>query len=244
MLKNKFIVFLLSAGLTLAVWQVFFRTKETGLERLFTGVPVLVAAQDIPPHRPISRDLVAVRRIPRRFREPGSLSGSDFEKAFANVRRKVSAVSIPAGTQITGFVLRTPSAFRTGVAPMIPINKRGYVLRLGNLDVAKLIMPEDEINISATVTTPKGPVTFMILQKIMVLAVDQDIAGSKEEGEKKSEGRMLTLALAPEEALRLAHAQIESQGNIVVTVRKPDDLDVTPVKPIDSTNLLTQPSAP
>ena len=39
-----------------------------------------------------------------------------------------------------------------GVAPMLPPGKRGCVLRLGNLDVAKLILPGDHIDILATFT--------------------------------------------------------------------------------------------
>jgi Flp pilus assembly protein CpaB len=136
---------------------------------------------------------------------------------------------------------------------MLPPGKRGYVLRLGNLDVAKLILPGDHIDILATFTVhQKGSditnkETFTILQNVQVVAVDKDIiqAGRDVTGKQQiTEGRLLTLAVSPVEAEQLAHSQIESGGEISVVVRAHGDESTSPIPSVSANNLLQTPQRP
>jgi Flp pilus assembly protein CpaB len=165
---------------------------------------------------------------------------------------KVTMAAIPAGGQIIQTNLRNPSAKDTGLAPMLPPGKRGYVLRLGNLDVAKLILPGDHIDILATFTVRQknsdttSKATYTILQNILVVAVDKDIieGGRDVTGKQEtSEGRLLTLAVSPVEAEQLAHAQIESGGEISVDVRAHGDEQTRPITPVSASNMLETPGA-
>jgi len=239
-MNKKAISMIIAGVLTLLVWQFLLKGREESLDFGFGDVEVLCAARDIPPHRSITVDLLGVRKIPRRFVEPRAIREKNTAQALKRVRGKVSATAIPEGSQITDFLLREPSAKETGVAPMLTPGKRGYVMRLGNLEVAKLLFPGDRIDILATLPDSSGSrTTYTILQNILVVAIDRDIIESRR-GDKKeiTEGRVLTLALDPQESQRLAHAQIESQGNISFVVRPSDDVSSVPLPPVDATNLL------
>ncbi len=241
-MKKKALSIGIAALLTVLAWHFLLRGREESIDFGFGDVDVLCAARDIPPHRSITADLLGVRKIPRRFIEPTAIREKETAKAMKRVRGKVSAASIPEGSQITEFLLREPSAKETGVAPMLSVGKRGYVMRLGNLEVAKLLLPGDHIDILATLPDADGGrTTYTILQNILIVAIDKDIIESRR-GDKKevTEGRVLTLALVPEEAQRLAHAQIESQGNISFVIRPTDDSAPVTLPPISATNLLTQ----
>lgn len=240
MMNKKTVSMIIAAVLTLLLWQFFLKGREDSLDFGFGSVDVLCAARDIPPHRAITADLLGVRKIPRRFIEPRAIRERNTAQALKRVRGKVSAASIPEGSQITDFLLREPSAKETGVAPMLTPGKRGYVMRLGNLEVARLLFPGDRIDILATLADSSGArTTYTILQNILVVAIDRDIIESRR-GDKKevTEGRVLTLALDPQESQRLAHAQIESQGNIALVIRPSDDVTSVNLPPIDASTLL------
>jgi Flp pilus assembly protein CpaB len=142
--------------------------------------------------------------------------------------------------------LNNPSIDKTGVAPLLPPGKRGFLLRLGNLDVAELILPGNDIDIMATFTVRQkdntnSKATYTILQNILVIAVgrelrkpDQDVS-TKKEG---SERLVVTLALEPAEAERLALAQSESQGEISVVVRGHGDNQIIAVPGVTPAHLL------
>jgi len=248
--NKKWIQLLLSAVMALAFVQFYLKAKEQNIEMGFGMVDVIVASRDISPHKAITTDLIEIKKIAQRFVEPGAFREKIPGEARKRVLGKVTMSAIPAGAQILQTNLRSPSASEIGVAPMLPPNKRGYVLRLGNLDVAKLILPGDRIDILATFTVRTKGVdatsrsTYTILQNILVVAVDKDIieSGRDVTGKKEaSEGRLLTLAVEPVEAAQLAHAQIESGGEISVVVRAQGDDSTAPIPAISAANLLSSP---
>jgi len=166
-------------------------------------------------------------------------------EALKRVQNKVTIAAMPAGTQITQANLIDPSMKDTGVAPLLPPGKRGYLLRLGNLDVAQLILPGDHIDVMATFTVRQKEAntkaTYTILQNILVISVGRELKKSNTDvtGKKEgAEGLVLTLALEPVEAERLALAQSESQGEITIVVRPHGDNDMKPVPGITPGHLL------
>jgi len=252
MLDNKKIIQLISSGLMALLFVEFYlKAKEQNIELGFGMVHVLVAGQDIPPNHAITSDLVTTKTVAGRDIEPGAFREKAPGESLKKVVGKVTMAAIPAGGQIIQTNLRSPSATETGIKPMLPPGKRGYVLRLGNLDVAKLILPGDHIDILATFTVrQKGTdvtskETYTILQNIQVVAVDKDIIkpGRDVSGKEVStEGRLLSLAVSPIEAERLAHAQIESGGEIAVVVRAQGDENTSPIPPVSASNMLQSPS--
>lgn len=249
--NKRWIQLVASAVMALLFVQFYLKAKEQNIEMGFGMVDVIVAARDIAPHKAITADLIETKKIAIRFVEPGAFREKIPGESVKKIIGKVTLSAIPGGAQVLQTNLITASAKDVGVAPMLPPNKRGYVLRLGNLDVAKLILPGDRIDILATFTVRvKGTdgttrSTYTILQNILVVAVDKDIIESNRDvtGKKEtSEGRLLTLAVEPVEAEQLAHAQIESGGEISIVVRAQGDDSTSPIPAISASNLLNSPA--
>ncbi len=253
MLQNKKLVQLIISGvLALAFVNFYLKAREANIESGYGMVEVIAAVRDIPPHTQINAALLTTKRVPMKFVEPGAfrikIPGAGFERVIG----KVTVSAISADAQITAANLNDPSVDKTGVAPLLPPGKRGYLLRLGNLDVAELILPGNYIDIMATFSVRSkdnntSKATYTILQNILVIGVgrelrkpDQDVT-SKKEG---TESLVLTLALEPTEAERLALAQSESQGEISVVVRAHGDNIVTPVAGVTPARLLEGAPAP
>jgi Flp pilus assembly protein CpaB len=234
--NKKLIQLVISAAMALAFVHVYLKQKEQSIENAFGLVEVLTAARDIPPYTALSQSYLTIQKVPLRFVQPGAYLVKIPEQAMERVRGKVSVSSIPEGSQITQSNLTNPSAEGTGVAPLLPPGKRGYLLRLGSTDVADLIVPGNHIDVLATFTVRKGDLstkqTHTILQNILVVGVGKDIKQTNQTvtGKKEgNEGLVLTLALEPEEAEQLALAQAESQGEIAVIVRPHGENDIKPI---------------
>jgi len=246
MIQNKKLLQLvISAVMALLFVNFYLKSKEQTIETSFGMVSVLSAARDIPPQSAITADDIAVKQVPLKFLEPGAIMVKYPGAGLDRVLGKVTLAPIPAGGQITQSNLNNPSPDKSGAAPLLPPGKRGYTLRLGNLDVADIILPGDHIDILATFTVrqkdAQSKATYTILQNILVIGVGKDLKprnldiGVKKES---TEGLILTLAVDPTEAERLSLAVAESQGEITVTVRAHGDDNIHPVPGVTPSNLL------
>jgi Flp pilus assembly protein CpaB len=254
MLENKKLIQLVtSAVMALLFVQFYLKAKEQNIDMAYGLVDVVVAARDIAPNKVITSDALTTRKIASRFVEPGAFREKIPGEARKRVVGKVVLSALPAGAQILQTNLISPSAKDSGLEPMIPRGKRAFTLRLGNLDVAKLILPGNRIDILATFTVrTKGSdatskMTYTILQNILVLAVDKDIIQSNRGTSGKAEvteGRILSLALDPIETQKLTNAQIESGGEISVVVRADGDNEIMALPPVSASNLLDRPAPP
>jgi len=246
MFQNKTLIrFVISAAMTLMAVNFFFKSQKDSIENSYGMVEVLASSRDIPPHTQLVPAYLTTQRVPRKFMQPGAFIVKIPSESLAYVQGKVTVTAIPSGAQITQANLVSPTKNDPGIAPMIPPGKRGYVLRLGNLDVADLILPGDHIDVLATFTVKEkdaaSKATYTILQNILVVAVgreirkkDQDVSAKKE----GMEGLNLTLAVDPSEAERLALAQAESQDLISIIVRPHGENDVRPVPGMTPAHLL------
>jgi Flp pilus assembly protein CpaB len=243
--NRKVIQLVVSAVMALLFVNFYLKSKEKTIEDAYGMVEVLSAARDIPPHTLLSVGYLTTQRVPLKFMQPGAYMVKIPSQVLARVQGKVTVAAIPEGAQITQSNLTDPSVKDTGVAPLLPPGKRGYLLRLGNLDVADLILPGDHIDIMATFTVKQKDVnskaTYTILQNILVVSVgrelkksNQDVTGKKE----GTEGLVLSLALEPTEAERLALAQSESQGDISIVVRPHGENDIKQIPPAAPGHLL------
>jgi Flp pilus assembly protein CpaB len=249
--NKKYIQILLAAVMTVIIVQYTVKQKEQSLENAYGMVEVLAAARDIPPHKLLTPEYITTIKVPQRFIQPGAIQVKIPSQALARVQGKVTLAPLPEGSQITLSNLVEPSIKDTGVAPLLPPGKRGYLLRLGNLDVAQLILPGDHIDIMATFTVRQkesnSKATYTILQNILVVGVGKELKKQKDDvtGKKGDvEGLVLTLALEPVEAERLALSQSESQGEISVIVRPHGENDVHPVPGVNPGYLLGAPATP
>jgi Flp pilus assembly protein CpaB len=247
MIQNKKLVQLvISAVLALAFVNFYLKGKEQALESAYGMVEVVAAARDIPPHTQLTAAYLTTKKVPLKFVEPGAFRVKIPGQGLDRIIGKVTAAAVSANAQITSVNLNDPSANTTGVAPLLPPGKRGYLLRLGNLDVAELILPGNYIDIMATFTIRQKDnsttrATYTILQNILVIGVGRELRKPEQDVSSKKEGTeslVLTLALEPDEAERMALAQAESQGEISVVVRAHGDNKVTAVPGVTPAHLL------
>ncbi len=243
--NKKAIQLVISAVMALLFVNFYLKQKEQAIESAYGMVEVLTAARDIPPRTMLTPSYLTTRQVPQRFIQPGAIMVKIPSQALSKVQGKVTIAALPEGSQLTQSNLMDPSIKDTGVAPLLPPGKRGYLLRLGNLDVAELILPGDHIDIMATFTVRQKETntkaTYTILQNILVIGVGKELKRSKEDvsGKKEhAEGLVLTLALEPTEAQRLALAQSESQGEISVVVRPHGENDIRQLPGVTPGHLL------
>jgi Flp pilus assembly protein CpaB len=237
MLQNKKLIqLLISAFMALLFVNFYLKQKEQAIENAYGMVEVLTAKRDIPPRTQLSAAYLTTQRVPQKYMEPGAVMVKIPADATARVMGKVTIAAVPEGAQIVQSNLMEPSMKDTGVAPLIPPGKRGYLLRLGNVDVAQLILPGDHIDILATFnvkqnTGTANKATYTILQNILVLAVGRELKQSNQDvtgKEETVESLVITLALEPVEAERLTLAQAQTQNEISVVVRPHGENDIKP----------------
>jgi len=246
MQNKKLMQLIISGVLALAFVKFYLTAKEQNMESEYGMVDVVAAARDIPPHTLITASLLTIKKVPLKFIEPGAFRIKIPGQAMDRVIGKVTTSAISADAQITSVNLNTPSIDKTGVAPLLPPGKRGYLLRLGNLDVAELILPGNYIDVMATFTVRQkdnstSKATYTILQNILVIGVGRELRKPDQDVSTKKEGTeslVLTLALEPAEAERLALAQSESQGEVSVVVRGHGDNAIMSVPGVNPGNLL------
>ena len=245
--QNKKLIQLgISALMALLFVNFYLRGKEQNIENNYGMIEVLAASRDIPPYTLLNESYLSIKQVPFKFMEPGAIIVKIPDQAYQRVVGKITMTGIPADAQITQANLKNPDGKVSGVAPLLPPGKRGYLLRLGNLDVAELILPGNYIDVMATFSIKdkdsSTKETFTILQNILVMAVgrelrkpDQDVTSKKDTA---AESLVLTLAVDPTEAERLSLAQSESQGEISVVVRAVGDNTVRSIPGVTPAKLL------
>lgn len=245
MQNKKVLQLVISAVMAFLFVNFYLKNKEGAIEHSFGMVEVLTAAQDIPPRTQLTPNYLTSQQVPRKFMQPDAILVKIPAEAYKRVQGKVTLAPVPAGSQLTQSLLVDPAMKDTGIAPLIPPGKRGYLLRLGNMDVAQLILPGDKIDVMATFTVRKNEgnakATYTILQNILVISVGKELRPSNADVKGKTkdvEGLNVTLALSPTEAERLALAQSESQGEITITVRPPGEADTRPLPGSTPNNLV------
>src|SRR5689334_4837792 len=150
MQNKKLMQLVISAFAALLFVKFYLTAKEDNMESQYGMVDVISAAKDIPPHTLMNASLLTLKKVPLKFVEPGAFRVKIPGQGMDRIVGKVNNSAISAGAQITNVNLSEPSESKTGVAPLLPPGKRGYLLRLGNLDVAELILPGNYIDVMAT----------------------------------------------------------------------------------------------
>jgi Flp pilus assembly protein CpaB len=232
--NKKLIQIGISAMLAVFFVRFYLKSQEDRIQDSYGMVEVLVASRDIPPRTLLNPGYLTIERVPRKFVQPGAVLVKIPEQALERVRGKLTVAGVPARAQLLMANLIDPKVTEGGVAPVIPPHHRGFLLRLGNTDVADLILPGDHIDVLATFTIrrPEGTTkkTYTILQNVLILSVGKIIKRPDQGATNKKdvmEGLNLMLAVTVHEAEQLALAQSESQGEITITVRPPGEEDTT-----------------
>ena len=102
----------------------------------------------------------------------------------------------------------------------VPVGQRAVAIRV-NAESATggFVLPGARVDILSTMNRGNEPTSMIILQNMLILAVDTKVV--RDDGENSMIGSTVTLAATPEECQRLALAQ--QQGELRLTLRSPDD---------------------
>jgi pilus assembly protein CpaB len=188
-------------------------------------VPVVVAARPVPMGTLLTADHVRVMQWP---------ASSQVDGAVAAVEHAVDRGTI-ASLAINEPVTEAKLAAKgigSGLSPTISQGMRAISIKVNEVvGVAGFVVPGSRVDVLVTIAPPddashRNPMTRIVVSNAQVLTagtrIDQDTAQA--EG-KPIAASVVTLAVAPADAERLALAQ--NQGQITLTLRNPLDTDPT-----------------
>ena len=187
---------------------------------------VIVAKTDIAPHTPVSESMVQLKEIPSESVPSGAIT------SMSDVVDRPSRLTILAGDVITKRKLYDDSQ-KAGFIGSIPPDCRALSINVNNVTgVAGFAKPGDYVDLLLVEENNGSATTSIILQNILLLSINQNMDRDDietKDGEKNSKAAienpsLATLALRPQEALRLVSAA--KLGDIYLMLR--------PSKPIEN----------
>ena len=221
----------------LAIVMVHFYIQ--GVTRpIFKGkemVSVLVAAKNIKTREKISKGMVKVSQVPRKFKDPNALTPDDIDI----IQGQKTLFLLKKGQQLTWLCLGMEKV--EGLSPLIRQKERAVTISVDEVTgVGGHIQPNDHVDIAANFTVEgerAGITTLTLLQNVTVLAVGREVGRRRVDVEEThSTSAMLkrgyntvTLSLTPQEAEMIIFAQ--ARGKITLVLRNPEDLEVIPDMP-------------
>ncbi|MBQ7197688.1 MAG: Flp pilus assembly protein CpaB [Selenomonadaceae bacterium] len=202
------------------------KTITVDLPRVTT---VVVAKSDIAPRVNISESMVQVKEVPSDSVPNGAIT------SLSEVIDKPARINILAGDIITKRKLYLSSE-QSGFVGAIPPDCRAVSINVNNITgVAGFAKPGDYVDLLLVENNNVGATTSIILQNILLLSINQsmdrneiekDDNGNKNPNAAVASPSIATLALRPQEALKLVSAA--KLGDIYLMLRpsKPTDMYV------------------
>lgn len=182
---------------------------------------VVVARIDIPAKMQITAAMVQEAKVPQNFVQSGAM------RDLNRVVGMISSEMILSGEQVIERRLLTDGK-RVGFTGLIPKGKRALTVGVSDITgVAGLLKAGDSVDVVVTFDQQVvgDHVSQILLQNVLVLAVNRDSEVSQERDTKKEFSKdagvvkltTVTLALAPSEAAKVAMA--EEKGKIRFALR-------------------------
>ncbi|MDR1684130.1 MAG: Flp pilus assembly protein CpaB [Elusimicrobiota bacterium] len=236
--KNVLIPFLI-AILAAVIYYLVLSLAQNKINSTQTMKTVVVAANDVPEGRVLTKTHLKTAEIPAAFVQKDAYEGTD----LSQVENLVTKIFIARGNQIVKPALQSLSA-EAGISLKVRPNYRAFILSVDN-GVSNLIKPGDKVDVLLTFDAllksgSKEKMTATILQDIEVLGVGSNLgqgmdaatrAGSQEQAANAaafSDSSALSLALSPVEAQYLALAREE--GEVTLIVRSTGDGNMHPIE--------------
>lgn len=227
---------LVMAGLaSLAVYRAVQRIPVREVE--VAKVEAVVAAAAVPVGTLLTKDHVKLVGWPASSPVPGSFTSIDA------VVGRAAVVSIVENEPITEAKLASREA-GAGLPPTIPPGMRAMSVKVNEvIGVAGFVVPGTRVDVLATVTENKEPITRTVVSNALVLAAgtryDQD--APRKDG-KPIPTTVVTLVVMPSDAERISLAATE--GKVMLALRNPLDTQPTETQGVRLANLLAAPAKP
>lgn len=214
--RHVFRLILLPAAIGLAVTALVYRYVDSSPRPAAqqTLVNVVVAKGSIPARTALTREMLSTRPVPDGFLGKGELT------SFDEVVGQVTVVPLADGESVLKTNLVSGHK-DTGLAYRIPPGRRAISIKVTEVSgVGGFPEPGDQVDVLATFGKDMGGIdkTRLVLENVPVLASGPrpDPRGSMKDVKPATS---LTLAVTPEEALRLTLA--EERGSLRVLLRPP-----------------------
>lgn len=213
------------------------------------GVPVVVAAQDIPARTMITASMVTMKPVPDSLKLTGAFTDTK------SVVGKAAKQTIVQGDQLTGTTLANSPA-DLGFSGQVPAGMRAVSISVTEVSTeGGLIQPGDHVDVigiyqqfdkqngglyyQPDASSPKNLVALTVLQDVQVLAFAQNgIDNSAQSTSKVSptkgqpDAKSVTLAVSPEDAERLALG--EQTGIFHLSLHRVGDDSTGPVQQLSN----------
>lgn len=218
-------------GLAAAAGTFFYLNSVKQAYRLSGQYrPVVVALTHIPPRTAITRQMVAVKDVPKEYVHPDALTD------VGAVVGAITRAEIVAGEQVLRARLMRGDEQAEGLAGVVPPGKRAVAVAVNDVTgVGGSLRKGDRVDIVGTVETGHGAVSTLLLQGIVVLAVNDAGRGTAASQGVPGGQRTVILAVTPQEALPLVLATEE--GRIRMLLRSPKDQETVSLPVIRLTDL-------
>lgn len=213
--------------------QYINKTVDTYKSQFDEGrelVAVVVAKSDLAVGEIITKDKVAVRKIPREFAHLDAVTPD----RFALVSDRELRFPVAQGkTILPGYVVKTK---KDTFASMLEPGTRALSISVDSLDnITGFLRPGDFVDLLITFAEggAEGEAgTMPLLQNVKVLATGTELG----DGRSMGDYRQITIAVPPKEASRIIHAQ--SMGTINFLLRSQGDHDVSFKETVSKDNLM------
>ncbi|AKF03712.1 Flp pilus assembly protein CpaB [Sandaracinus amylolyticus] len=188
------------------------------------GEPVRVVAvtRDLAPGAVLTRDVLAVRTIPRAYVEERHVPFEDTETVVG--LRAVSALR--AGEALLWNDVDDEAIAAARLAAVIGEGRRAVTVRVHATSAfTGLLRPGDRVDVLhfAPRLGSEERVTAQLLENVLVLAVAGTLDPSSPSRCGATSAQQVTVAATVDEAQRLVHAQ--STGDLHLVLRNPDDVE-------------------
>jgi len=238
MWKHKSFILLGSAILIALVATVLIvrvlQKKALDKERAsIVTQPIAVAMADLSWGTSLTKDMIKVVPFPKEYVPPGCFSSAEV------LAGRVLVYPVKMNEPIFESRLAPKTIQIGGVAALISPKKRAVAVKVDKIiGVSGFIHAGNRVDVLVTVAAVKSsdPVTKIILENILVLAVGPDVELDKK-GKESKPVDVITLEVTPVEAEKLALAA--SEGKVQLALRNFNDTEDAFTRGMTIPNLLT-----
>ncbi len=231
-MNKQMLAAIVLAALAAVLTYYYISEKEAAINAGITPMHVLMAKSPIARGARLLANKVVINKIPGAYVMPGAIAGATHEDVVAlwkTYKNQIALVDIAKGEQILPNKL---SSLTPGLASVIQNGERLCAFSLPPAAaVGGQLQPGNMVDVLGTFDhefrNQKRTTTVLLAQKVMVASVGTksiNLSGGGEQEEvpaPRMEEVVLSLALSPEDALRLALA--EQEGILKLTLRASTD---------------------
>ena len=181
--------------------------------------PIAVAMADLSWGTSLTKDMIKTVPFPKEYVPPGCFSGAE------GLAGRVLVYPVKMNEPIFESRLAPQTIQVGGVAALISPKKRAVAVKVDKIiGVSGFIHAGNRVDVLVTLATVKSsdPVTKIVLENILVLAVGPDVELDKK-GKDSKPVDVITLEVTPEEAEKLALSA--SEGKVQLALRNFNDTE-------------------